>query len=60
MYNPRNCFVACDNGTYGQDCNNTCGFCRDQEVCDHSNGTCFNGCDAGYAGESCMASKNRQ
>ena len=58
MYNPRKCFVACNNGTFGQDCNYTCGYCLDQEVCYHSNGTCFNGCDAGYAGESCIESKH--
>ena len=45
--------IACENGTYGSDCNNTCGQCINDEVCIHTNGTCLNGCDPGYVGPLC-------
>lgn len=31
--------TACDNGTYGFDCNKTCGHCRDVNQCMHSEST---------------------
>lgn len=43
----------CDNGTFGQDCKQACGNCLGEEQCDHVNGTCLNGCDAGYKGLEC-------
>ena len=45
--------LACENGTYGYDCNNTCGHCTDKESCFHTNGTCRFGCNPGYMGELC-------
>ena len=45
--------IACNNGTYGKECNNTCGYCLDQDECHHINGTCVKGCDPGYIGDLC-------
>lgn len=45
----------CDNGTYGKDCNNTCGHCFDKNSCFHSNGSCLNGCEPGFTGELCKS-----
>ena len=49
--------LACENGTYGNDCNNTCGHCTDKGSCFHTNGTCLVGCDPGYVGELCKTGK---
>lgn len=43
----------CDVGSYGYDCNETCGHCRDVSQCSNINGTCLTGCDAGYQGDTC-------
>lgn len=45
--------LACDEGTYGFDCNETCGHCHDASQCSNTNGTCLNGCDASYKGDMC-------
>lgn len=50
-------FEACDNGYYGNECNNTCGYCLDLSDCFHINGTCLNGCESGYIGDLCKSSK---
>ena len=49
--------LACENGTYGYDCNNTCGHCTDKESCFHTNGTCLFGCNPGYMGELCKTGR---
>ena len=46
-------FTACLDGTYGHNCNNTCGHCLDVNECFHTNGTCFTGCGPGYTGDLC-------
>ena len=48
--------IACSNGTYGKECNHTCGYCLDQDECHHINGTCVKGCDPGYLGDLCKTS----
>ena len=45
--------IACENGTFGIDCNQTCGKCLENSVCNRVNGTCGRGCDAGYIGDLC-------
>lgn len=45
--------IVCENGTYGEECNNTCGQCRDEEYCYHTNGTCPSGCNSGYLDDIC-------
>ena len=49
--------VGCSNMTFGQDCNNTCGHCLNNDVCHHVNGTCLRGCNPGYHGDLCAARK---
>ena len=44
---------ACVVGTYGSNCNNTCGNCLIDNDCFHTNGTCLTGCDLGYTGDVC-------
>uniref|UniRef100_K1PUW9 Scavenger receptor class F member 2 n=1 Tax=Magallana gigas TaxID=29159 RepID=K1PUW9_MAGGI len=39
---------ACDQGSFGGDCSETCGHCRDIDQCSVINGTCLTGCVAGY------------
>lgn len=46
--------LECDDFTYGRDCQYTCGNCFDGNVCHHGNGTCSNGCAAGYVGDKCQ------
>ena len=47
--------LECSNGTYGKECQDMCGYCADLDVCHHTNGTCPNGCEAGYQGRLCKA-----
>lgn len=49
-------FLACHGGRYGQGCNNICGHCINQTVCNHIDGTCLSGCDPGYQGILCKLS----
>ena len=50
-------FTACVVGTYGNNCNNTCGNCLNVNDCFHTNGTCLTGCDPGYTGDLCKTRK---
>lgn len=49
--------LDCDIGTYGNECNNTCGHCINEDDCFYTNGTCLNGCDSGYLGALCKTCK---
>lgn len=49
----KNLIVACPKGTFGQNCLKTCGNCLHNTTCNHENGTCPNGCDAGFKGQYC-------
>ena len=49
--------VGCSNMTFGQDCNNTCGHCLNNDVCHHVNGTCLRGCNPGHHGDLCATRK---
>ncbi|XP_041350901.1 multiple epidermal growth factor-like domains protein 10 isoform X1 [Gigantopelta aegis] len=42
------CKIECSNGTHGKNCEQTCSNCKESN-CDRFNGTCVNGCIAGYA-----------
>lgn len=57
IYKMNSIISECSNRTYGQSCSEKCGFCFKQEQCNHVNGICLNGCDSGYKGEQCNASK---
>ena len=50
---------ACDQGKYGNGCNNLCGHCLDQDNCYHTNGTCMTGCKPGYHGALCKTGRIR-
>lgn len=50
--------LVCDYKTYGQDCSLRCGNCSNGETCQHVNGSCFHGCDAGVSGEQCNDGNN--
>ena len=49
-------FTVCDPGYFGKDCkqpcNRTCSS-SGRAICNHVNGTCLNGCFAGYTGTYC-------
>ena len=49
--------IACENGTFGIDCNQTCGKCLENSICNRVNGICWTGCDAGYTGNFCKTRK---
>ena len=46
-------FEECDKHTYGFTCSQICGNCYDEKQCDHVNGSCTQGCEAGMFGEKC-------
>lgn len=47
--------TACAVGTYGFECRETCGNCRDDIKCLNINGTCLTGCKDGYQGFLCKS-----
>lgn len=49
-------WIACDKGSYGNDCKKTCGQCRETDQCRITDGRCLTGCDAGYQGDFCTES----
>ena len=49
--------LACGPDSYGQDCNNACGGCKGYNNCHHVNGTCADGCMAGFKGALCLDGK---
>jgi len=45
---------TCEDGTWGDNCYNLCGKCKDNGACDKSTGNCVSTmCDAGYSGAGC-------
>lgn len=38
----------CTAGSYGFECNETCGYCSNNDTCDAIKGECPNGCAPGY------------
>ena len=50
-------FIACQIGTFGPNCNGTCGDCLHYDDCHHVNGTCITGCRPGYTGDICKTRK---
>lgn len=49
--------IDCQMGMYGVNCVERCGNCKNNETCDIVNGTCPNGCAAGYNGTVCKDGK---
>ncbi|XP_065934347.1 uncharacterized protein [Magallana gigas] len=52
-YKGHRCEMACEGGTYGAGCKETCGHCRDVNQCSFNNGICLTGCNAGFKGDLC-------
>lgn len=52
--------TECKAGEFGQNCTESCGNCVQNEACHHVNGSCLNGCDAGYEGTNCTQGKSIQ
>lgn len=46
-------FIECDGMKYGFGCIYNCGTCLDHKQCHHINGSCLQGCDAGFEGNLC-------
>lgn len=48
------CCIECPSGYYGYKCLTKCvGQCKDNQPCNHINGTCINGCLDGWIGVNC-------
>lgn len=47
-------FVECADGFYNKNCSGTCGFCRNDEVCNKVTGYCINGCKSNYKDPFCQ------
>lgn len=48
--------TECENKSYGENCGMVCGKCKDNESCNHKDGTCPNGCSDGWTGNKCTDS----
>ncbi|KAI0234091.1 hypothetical protein LSAT2_015703 [Lamellibrachia satsuma] len=49
------CVKACDRGTYGKNCEEDCGHCKDIQQCDVTNGHCTTGCETWYTSDVCKS-----
>ena len=49
--------LECDEGYFGTECSQVCGWCKNTVDCHHLNGTCLTGCEAGYIGDMCKTRK---
>lgn len=47
MRSTKLCSTGCDKESYGIECKETCGQCRDLNQCYNVNGSCLTGCVAG-------------
>ncbi|KAI0240259.1 hypothetical protein LSAT2_009049 [Lamellibrachia satsuma] len=47
------CVNDCDDGSYGINCNDSCGHCKDQSKCSVTMGSCPNGCETWYISDVC-------
>lgn len=45
--------TECSENTFGIDCKQICGNCRNGEQCHQVNGSCPNGCNEGATGANC-------
>lgn len=50
-------WTECGDGHFGEGCQSKCGHCADISQCHHEDGTCLNGCKAGYMGAYCKKGK---
>lgn len=47
--------TGCTENTYGFECSQKCGKCRNRSQCNHVTGTCPKGCDKGIYGDKCVS-----
>lgn len=52
-----NLFPECVAGRFGSNCDQKCGMCMSNAVCDYRSGTCPQGCAEGWAGAKCQLGK---
>ena len=45
--------IECGNKTYGAECKEPCGKCKNMRPCHHVNGNCPSGCESGVYGKKC-------
>lgn len=50
-------FTECIPGSFGPNCDQRCGVCKDNEACDYRNGACPQGCAEGWTGSTCQMGK---
>lgn len=55
LFNTTN--TECSPGSYGANCLQKCGQCRGNSTCNMFDGSCPDGCSAGYIGSLCSESK---
>ncbi|KAK6990664.1 multiple epidermal growth factor-like domains protein 10, partial [Biomphalaria glabrata] len=54
-YTGKNCTEECQEGTWGDNCSNTCSFnCHTNCKCDKTNGVCQDGCKPGFQMPTCL------
>ena len=53
LCNYRHLSTECERGTYGSNCEEDCGHCRDTGNCNITNGLCATGCEAWYMSDVC-------
>ena len=46
--------TECDDGTYGLNCAQKCGVCRNFVPCNKTDGICQGGCEDGFNGDQCQ------
>ena len=61
----QDCFCVlsteCSPGSYGQDCIETCGHCKQKAPCEHDTGHCPSAaCDDGFAGQLCKGEQPKE
>lgn len=50
-------FLECESGYFGKDCENMCGWCFNNDVCDYVDGFCLDSCFVGWKGLDCKEGK---
>lgn len=50
-------YTECNTGEYGINCSKSCGNCYNQSQCHNVDGSCSEGCSAGYKGSLCTDRK---
>ena len=46
-------YIGCEDGSYGTNCQDRCGQCKTNVVCDRYNGTCHDGCQIWWTDTKC-------